>query len=168
MTIQIYFRFGIAWIPIPSLNNMNKEDSLIWTRGPLGYSWSVTKLVMFKRNFDKGKLFYYRCRKPVGDLGVLDAPQRYHQRLRIGVPWSDGDRMIAGGDVALRNSVKMRGMMRYSMCERFGGYNITLKTTYCRDSCIGPTLYVIGAGKEALRHGYVNGDVLPINPWITI
>ena len=96
-----------------------------------------------------GRIFYMGAGTS-GRLGVLDASE-IPPTFGMSPNWIIG--LIAGGDTALRNPVENRGW------EELVEHQINEKDTVIGIAASGTTPYVIGALREARKHGVLTGCI---------
>lgn len=102
-----------------------------------------------------GRIFYMGAGTS-GRLGVLDASEI---PPTFGMPNTLVIGLIAGGDIALRNPVENAEDDMERGWQELQEYNINEKDVVIGIAASGTTPYVIGAMREARRHGILTGSI---------
>lgn len=102
-----------------------------------------------------GRIFYMGAGTS-GRLGVLDASEI---PPTFGMPNTLVIGLIAGGDVALRNPVEKAEDNLEAGWRELQAYSINEKDTVIGIAASGTTPYVIGALREARKHGILTGAI---------
>lgn len=113
----------------------------------------VTQIV--PRMEQEGRIFYMGAGTS-GRLGVLDASEI---PPTFGMPPTYVIGLIAGGDIALRNPVENAEDDDLVGWRELLAHNITEKDTVVGIAASGTTPYVIGALREAQKHGILTASI---------
>lgn len=138
------------------LTEINREDQKIAlaVEKVIPQIETLAEQIIFRMQ-QGGRLFYMGAGTS-GRLGVLDASEI---PPTFGMPptWVIG--LIAGGDTALRNPVEGAEDNTERGWEELQAHHITDKDTVVGIAASGTTPYVIGALREARRHGILTGCI---------
>ena len=117
----------------------------------------IDKLVsqIVPRMQEGGRIFYMGAGTS-GRLGVLDASEI---PPTFGMPPTYVIGLIAGGDIALRNPVENAEDDEKRGWEELQEHGINEKDTVIGIAASGTTPYVIGALREARKHGILTGSI---------
>ncbi|MDR2384307.1 MAG: N-acetylmuramic acid 6-phosphate etherase [Tannerella sp.] len=138
---------------LTDINNEDKKVAIAVEKAIPQIEKLVSQIVL--RMQQGGRIFYMGAGTS-GRLGVLDASEI---PPTFGMPdtWVIG--LIAGGDNALRNPVeKAEDNMEKGWLE-LQGHNINDKDTVIGIAASGTTPYVIGALREARKHGILTASI---------
>lgn len=105
---------------------------------------------------EKGGRIFYMGAGTSGRLGVLDASEI---PPTFGMPKNLVIGLIAGGDVALRNAVEKAEDNLESGWEELKAHSINQNDVVIGIAASGTTPYVIGALKEARKHGILTASI---------
>ncbi len=138
------------------LVDINKEDKKVALAVEKAIP-AIEKLVseIVPRMEQGGRIFYMGAGTS-GRLGVLDASEI---PPTFGMPNTLVIGLIAGGDTALRNPVEKAEDNMERGWEELKEHNITEKDTVIGIAASGTTPYVIGALREARKHGILTASI---------
>lgn len=138
------------------LTDINKEDQKVALAVERAIP-QIEKLVsqIIPRMQQGGRIFYMGAGTS-GRLGVLDASEI---PPTFGMPNTLVIGLIAGGDTALRNPVEKAEDNLEAGWHDLQAYNINEKDTVIGIAASGTTPYVIGALREARKHGILTGSI---------
>lgn len=138
------------------LTDINKEDQKVALAVEKAIP-QIEKLVsqIIPRMQQGGRIFYMGAGTS-GRLGVLDASEI---PPTFGMPNTLVIGLIAGGDTALRNPVEKAEDNPETGWRDLQAYNINEKDTVIGIAASGTTPYVIGALREARKHGILTGSI---------
>lgn len=138
------------------LTDINKEDQKVALAVEKAIP-QIEKLVsqIVPRMKQGGRIFYMGAGTS-GRLGVLDASEI---PPTFGMPNTLVIGLIAGGDVALRNPVEKAEDNLEAGWRDLQEFNINDKDTVIGIAASGTTPYVIGALREARKHGILTGSI---------
>lgn len=138
------------------LVDINKEDQKVALAVEKAIP-AIEKLVseIVPRMEQGGRIFYMGAGTS-GRLGVLDASEI---PPTFGMPNTLVIGLIAGGDTALRNPVEKAEDNMERGWEELKAYNINEKDTVIGIAASGTTPYVIGALREARKHGILTASI---------
>lgn len=138
------------------LTDINKEDQKVALAVEKTIP-QIEKLVsqIIPRMQQGGRIFYMGAGTS-GRLGVLDASEI---PPTFGMPNTLVIGLIAGGDTALRNPVEKAEDNLEAGWRDLQAYNINEKDTVIGIAASGTTPYVIGALREARKHGILTGSI---------
>ncbi|NDW12524.1 N-acetylmuramic acid 6-phosphate etherase [Bacteroides sp. 214] len=138
------------------LDDINTEDQKVALAVKAAIP-QIEKLVtqIVERMKQGGRIFYMGAGTS-GRLGVLDASEI---PPTFGMPPTLVIGLIAGGDTALRNPVEKAEDNTEKGWEDLQQYNICDKDTVIGIAASGTTPYVIGAMREARKHGILTGCI---------
>lgn len=138
------------------LDDINQEDQKVALAVQKAIP-QVEKLVseIVPRMQQGGRIFYMGAGTS-GRLGVLDASEI---PPTFGMPNTLVIGLIAGGETALRNPVENAEDDTARGWEELQAHHITPKDTVIGIAASGTTPYVIGAMREARRHGILTGCI---------
>ena len=138
------------------LQNINKEDQSVSeaVKKSLPQIESLVEKIL-PRMLDGGRLFYIGAGTS-GRLGIVDASEC---PPTFGVSHDLVIGLIAGGDGAIRKAVEFAEDDPEQGWKDILSYNPTEKDTLIGIAASGRTPYVIGAVKEARKHGLLTGCI---------
>lgn len=141
---------------IELLSDINTEDQKVAVAVQKEISSVVALVDVITEKMKKGGRLFYIGAGTSGRLGVLDAsecPPTY------GVPkdWVIG--LIAGGDMALRNSIEDAEDNPEQAWKDLCHYNIDHNDVLVGIAASGTTPYVINGLKKANEHGIITGSI---------
>lgn len=138
------------------LVNINKEDQKVALAVEKVIP-AIEKLVsLIVPRMEQGGRIFYMGAGTSGRLGVLDASEI---PPTFGMPKTLVVGIIAGGDTALRNPVEKAEDNIERGWEELKDHNINEKDTVIGIAASGTTPYVIGALREARKHGVLTASI---------
>ncbi len=142
------------------LVNINKEDKTVpyAVEKAIPQIEALTKAVVEK--LKKGGRLFYIGAGTSGRLGVVDASEL---PPTFGVEYDLAIALIAGGDEAIRKAVEQAEDSYEQGWEDLKKYNISPRDILIGIAASGTTPYVVGAIREAKKHGIVTGGIT-MNP----
>lgn len=138
------------------LSNMNTEDKTVPVilEEAIPHIERLVDAIYYKMK-DGGRLFYIGAGTS-GRLGILDASEC---PPTFGVPQNMVIALIAGGDVAMRKAVENAEDNSELGWKDLQEYKISKDDVLIGIAASGTTPYVIGAVKEAKKHGIITGCI---------
>lgn len=138
------------------LVDINKEDQKVALAVEKAIP-AIEKLVsQIVPRMEQGGRIFYMGAGTSGRLGVLDASEI---PPTFGMPNTLVIGLIAGGDTALRNPVEKAEDNMERGWEELKEHNINEKDTVIGIAASGTTPYVIGALREARKHGILTASI---------
>lgn len=138
---------------ITDINNEDKKVALAVEKAIPQISELVSKIVP---RMEKGGRIFYMGAGTSGRLGVLDASEI---PPTFGMPPTLVIGLIAGGDIALRNPVEGAEDNMERGWEELKEHNVNENDTVIGIAASGTTPYVIGALREARKHGILTAAI---------
>lgn len=138
---------------LTDINNEDKKVALAVEKAIPQIEKLVSQIV--PRMQQGGRIFYMGAGTS-GRLGVLDASEI---PPTFGMPKTLVIGLIAGGDIALRNPVEKAEDNMESGWTELQAHNINDKDTVIGIAASGTTPYVVGALREARKHGVLTASI---------
>ena len=138
------------------LRDINREDHRVAEAVEQALPQIIRLTEAVAARMEQGGRLFYIGAGTSGRLGVLDAselPPTYGTDPRLVVG------LIAGGDTALRHAVEHAEDNEQQGWKDLAGQGIDSADTVIGIAASGTTPYVVGALREARRHGIVTGCV---------
>ena len=138
------------------LTDINREDQKVALAVEKTIPQIEKLVTQIVSRMKKGGRIFYMGAGTSGRLGVLDASEI---PPTFGMPNTLVIGLIAGGDKALRNPVERAEDNTEAGWAELQSYNINDKDTVVGIAASGTTPYVIGALREARRHGILTASI---------
>lgn len=138
------------------LTDINNEDKKVALAVEKAIP-QIEKLVsMIVPRMEQGGRIFYMGAGTSGRLGVLDASEI---PPTFGMPKTLVIGLIAGGDTALRNPVERAEDNTEAGWQELQAHNINSKDTVIGIAASGTTPYVVGALRQARKHGILTASI---------
>lgn len=138
---------------LTDINNEDKKVALAVEKAIPQIEKLVSQIVP---RMEQGGRIFYMGAGTSGRLGVLDASEI---PPTFGMPKTLVIGLIAGGDTALRNPVEKAEDNTEAGWKELQAHNISDKDTVIGIAASGTTPYVVGALREARKHGILTASI---------